>query len=152
MRKLYILVFVALACRESPKSDGHDSPITPDRETGTDDSTLMGTWTGTLYLRSPSPRTPNPTEHEREFVVVITRDTGYFEAVLTPMIGKEPPDPSVAVSRHEAADSVWLSLGGCCDNGDLALRGKLAGDSIIGRWSQVFYEDGAYGDFLLRRQ
>ena len=117
------------------------------------DTALLGSWRGTLTLSIPNEHGRPATARARDLRITLTRDSGFYDGELEPILGSPPP-ARVALGRaHGLRDSVFLRLGDpqSSDNGELELYGRLAGDSITGRWSQIFLVGGARGEFVLHR-
>lgn len=67
-----------------------------------------------------------------------------------PLLGYDLPSPArVAVAR---SGTLYLSVGPCCDRGELNGEGRLKDGAAEGRWLQAFlHDDGMRGTFRLYR-
>jgi hypothetical protein len=76
--------------------------------------------------------------------------TGNLEATPDSFLAPEPPDWTVTATFTEP-DSVFLSIGPCCDAGALYLDGHFKNGKVQGRWLQNFLGPGDAGRFTLVR-
>ena len=152
MRLIALALLAVSACGPSapPGEKGYYRPSEDDRPTAVRHPELSGHWRGTLLLGTPSERAPAPAERSAALAIIFAPETSFYAATLAPMIGQEPPDRRATAGRT-VADTLLIRLGSGFDRGELELHGVLEGDSLVGRWGQIFYSGGARGRFLLRR-
>ena len=156
MRSLFtrtILLIVAfVACRPAHQ-----------KATSTD---LSGRWLVELQAtyRNDYPRNSMhlqaPPRPRATFVLSLTRDslvcrnpcsfTGSLDAPPDSFLAPEPLDWTVTATFTKP-DSVFVSIGPCCDAGALYLNGRLANGRVQGRWFQNFLGPGDEGRFALTR-
>lgn len=73
---------------------------------------------------------------------------GTHHVALTPMLGHELPDDAAGAIIPEG---VVITLGRCCDRGEISGVGFFTGNEIRGRWSETFLGGGRRGTFTMRR-
>ncbi|MEW5926526.1 MAG: hypothetical protein AB1941_03505 [Gemmatimonadota bacterium] len=139
---------------------------------------LEGEWTVALTLDRPGEQAPPPRARNARGRIVFSHllppmdlpdaglmERGRYDVDLTPFFGAEyAPDVSTtvfgpvgddffreAMGEVFAGDSVLVVTIPHMSHGGLTLRGRLAGDSVAGRWDQNAYCCGAAGRFVMRR-
>jgi hypothetical protein len=147
--RIFLLIVPCFGCRT--------------RATSTD---LSGRWVVELEAtyRNDYPRNSMhlqvPPRPRATLVLTLTSDslsclnqcsfTGSLEAPPDSFLAPEPPDWAVT-ARLTKPDSVFVSIGPCCDAGALYLNGRLTNGRIQGRWFQNFLGSGDEGRFSLTR-
>ena len=74
---------------------------------------------------------------------------GTHHVALTPMLGHELPNDAQGALTPEG--EAVITLGGCCDRGEITGVGSFTGDSIVGRWFETFIGGGRRGTFTMHR-
>ena len=129
---------------------------------------IQGTWKGEFRVRSRDPqyrlalRLPPPSRDTATAAITLRFDStpssqcegrcfvGVLQSLTDGAFSPGPPGGAIT-GVQTAHDSVYLSIGSCCDSGALSLSG-LKGDQITGRWYQTFLGPGDGGTFLLTRE
>ena len=158
MRPLYthiwfLLIAASFACRSS-----HQEVTAAD---------INGRWLVELEVtyRNDYPRSSRhlqvPPRSRATLALTLTSDslvctdhcsfTGSLEAPPDSFLAPEPPDWTVTATLTKP-DSVFLSIGPCCDAGALYLDGLFRGGRVQGRWFQNFLGPGDQGRFTLTRR
>ena len=130
---------------------------------------IQGTWNGEFRVSRRDPqyrlalRLPPPSRDTATAIITLRFDSapgshcegrcvvGVLRSLSDSALSPGPPGSAIT-GVQTAQDSVYLSIGSCCDSGALALSGRLKGHQIIGRWEQTFLGPGDGGTFLLTRE
>ena len=77
---------------------------------------------------------------------------GTFSVDFSPL-GVDMPIGTRVVGSIETPPRMWARLGEGADRGEIELDGEFAGDSVVGRWVQVYNRAAPLpmGQFVMRR-
>lgn len=96
---------------------------------------------------------PEAEEKRADRALCLTHVEGTYSVRLDSLVRPHPyaawtPDAGAIVMADGA---ILVHVGGCCDRGEIAAKGRIDGDRIEGKWVQQFLSDGPGGRFVMRR-